>query len=49
VPSLSAPYGQAMASRGDRLDTLRTDYRDQTETGFGVPTSRHRSGWIRVR
>jgi uncharacterized protein len=51
VPSLptSSPYGVATANRGDRLDSLRADYREAAETRFGVPRSNNRNGWIRVR
>jgi uncharacterized protein len=44
-----APYGAASAHRGDRLEQLRADYREVADTGFGVPRSNQRSGWIRVK
>ena len=47
--SLAAPYGVAAADRGDRFQKLRSDYRDQAETPFGVPRTNRREGWIRIR
>ena len=45
----TAPYGVAAADRGDRLEKLRADYREEAETRFGVPRSNRRDGWIRVK
>jgi predicted TIM-barrel fold metal-dependent hydrolase len=45
----SSPYGVAAADRNDRLQALRTEYREEAETRFGVPRSNRREGWIRVR
>lgn len=39
----------AAANRNDRLEQLRADYRETTETRFGVPVSNKRDGWIRVK
>jgi hypothetical protein len=33
----------------DRLEKLRSEYREEAETRFGVPRSNRREGWIRVR
>jgi hypothetical protein len=37
------------ADRGDQLQKLRTEYRQATDSGFGVPHTNKRDGWIRVR
>jgi hypothetical protein len=39
----------AAANRNDRLEQLRSDYRETTQTRFGVPVSNKRDGWIRVK
>lgn len=49
VPSVTTPYGTASVSRGDHLETLRAAHHEATGTRFGLPTSRHRTGWIRTR
>jgi hypothetical protein len=33
----------------DRFAKLRSEYREESETSFGVPRSNERAGWIRVR
>jgi predicted TIM-barrel fold metal-dependent hydrolase len=48
-PASAAPYGVASARRGDRLERLRDEYREAADTGFGVPRSNQRAGWIRVK
>jgi hypothetical protein len=45
----AAPYGKAAANRDDRFGELRSEYREEAETRFGVPRSNERAGWIRVR
>jgi hypothetical protein len=45
----AAPYGEAAATRDDRFGKLRSEYREEAETPFGVPRSNERAGWIRVR
>ena len=34
---------------GDRLDSLKAEYQELVRTRFGVPTTNHRDGWVRVR
>ena len=48
LPMKESPKSPS-ADRGDRLQKLRTDYRDATDTGFGVPHTNKRDGWIRVK
>jgi uncharacterized protein len=48
-PSSTSLYGVATANRDDRLEKLRSEYREQAETRFGVPRSNGREGWIRVK
>ena len=48
LPTKESPKSPS-ADRGDRLQKLRTDYRDATDTGFGVPHTNKRDGWIRVK
>jgi hypothetical protein len=45
----ASPYGVASAHRNDRLEKLRAEYREASDTGFGVPRSNQRDGWIRVK
>ena len=47
--ALASPYGVASAHRNDRLEKLRAEYREAADTGFGVPRSNRRDGWIRVK
>lgn len=46
---VASPYGVAAANRGDRLEELRAEYRQEAETRFGTPRSNQRDGWVRVR
>ena len=48
MPSSVSPYGTAAARRGDRLEDLSAQYRDENETRFGVPRSTRPQGWVRV-
>ena len=45
----ASPYGVAAANRGDRLEKLRAQYRDEANSSFGIPRSNRREGWIRVK
>jgi Amidohydrolase len=45
----ASPYRVASAHHDDRLEKLRAEYRDAADTGFGVPRSNRRDGWIRVK
>ena len=49
LPVKSSSSGVAVANRNDRLEKVRAEYRDATETRHGVPLSNKRDGWIRVR
>jgi predicted TIM-barrel fold metal-dependent hydrolase len=46
---LPAGHSPGVGYRDDRLEQLRADYRETTETGFGIPRSNRRDGWIRVK
>ena len=48
LPVQNAPTTPS-AHRGDRLEKLRTEYREAADTRFGVPGSNKRDGWIRVK